>query len=85
MNKEFIGTCIENCFGAMDVLVNVVENYSEEITKEDFLKNCAVDDSVIKEMNKRPDDFEFYKGKEYYGNNYYVYFYRHSGIEHFYR
>jgi len=82
--KEFIGTCVDNPFGDMGTLVNVVDNHSRETDVREFLANCHVHPEVIEEMQRFPNDFGFYKSKVLWDQPYSIYFYRHSAVEHFY-
>ena len=84
MKKCFIGTCVENPFDDMGVLVNVVDNYSQEISKKEFLENCLVEEKLKELIKKYPNDFEFYKSKVWWNSKELTYFYRHSDIEYFY-
>jgi len=74
--KQFMGTCVENPFGRIETLVEVVEN-AREITKQTFARHCAIHPDILKQMHQFPNDYEFYK----YHN---TYFYTWSAIEHFY-
>lgn len=74
--KEFIGTCVENPYGEIEILCEIIEN-AVEITKRTFFKHCFVDNETAKTMRQYPNDYEFFKCKN-------VYFYRWSAIEHFY-
>ena len=76
MKGEFIGTCVENPFDRIELLVEVVEN-AKEITKRTFLKNNCVHPDIIKEMRRFPNDYMFYRNKN-------IDFYEWSAIEHFY-
>lgn len=82
--KYFIGTCVENPFEEMDALVNVVDNYSQVISKNEFLKHCFVDPEIQEKIKQYPNDFEFYKSKTRLFEIDFIYFYSHSGIEYFY-
>ncbi len=75
--REFIGTCVDNPFMDKAELDKII-NKATRITRSSFLSECLVEKRLEKEMYKRPADFEFYR-------YYYIYFYKHSRIEHFYR
>ena len=75
--KEFIGTCVENPFGRIETLVEVVDN-AIEIIKQTFFRHCFVHPEIAAQIRQYPYDYEFYK----YRN---IYFYVWSAIEHFYK
>ena len=74
--KPFQGTCVDNPFGDIDTLCQVVENACK-ITKRTFLKHCDVHPELIRQFNQWPRDYAFSKCQN-------VYFYTWSCIEHFY-
>lgn len=74
--KEFIGTCVENPYGRIETLCEIVEN-AVQISKKTFLKHCVVHPCTLISMKHFPNDYEYFKCKN-------VYFYRWSAIEHFY-
>lgn len=73
---SFIGTCVNNPFGKIDVLCNIIEEASE-ITKGEFLSSCYVDDEIIEQMDRFPNDYTYSKSGR-------VLFFTWSCIEHFY-
>ena len=75
--KNFIGTCVENPFERLEILIKVIDS-AKEITKATFLKHCYIYSNILREMKQFPYDFSFYK----YNN---IYFYTWSAIEHFYQ
>jgi hypothetical protein len=75
--KIFIGTCVDNPFSSEDELSNVIDN-AVSIRQEEFLENADVDEKLLEEIERYPNDFEFYKS----GN---VYYFTHSAIEHFFK
>ena len=74
--KSFIGTCVENPFGRIETLCNVVEG-GKKISKKKFLNSCYVEEELIKDFKKFPHDYAFYQ----YEN---IMFYTWGAIEHFY-
>ena len=74
--KEFMGTCVENPFGRIEVLCEVVEN-AKDITKRTFFRHCSVHPDTKQAMRQYPRDYSFGKYKD-------TYFFVWSCIEHFY-
>jgi len=75
--KNFIGTCIHNPFESRKAFDRVVKG-AGKCSKTQFLRECNVHSDIVKMIKAYPNDFEFYR----YGN---IYFYKWSGIEHFYK
>ena len=82
--RQFIGSCVENPFGDIGVLTNVVENHAKPISMRTFLKECPVADHLKRDMRQFPGDYEFYRSKMWLDNPCYILFFRHSAIEYFY-
>jgi len=76
MTRQFIGTCVENPFGRIDTLCNIVEG-AYEITKDVFLSHCYVDELTIEQMEEYPNSYKFYVFEG-------IYFFSNSAIEYFY-
>lgn len=74
--KEFIGTCVENPFDRIEILVDAIET-AKKISKKTFLENCFVTEEQEKAFKEYPHDYLFYKNEN-------LYFYEFSGIEYFY-
>ena len=86
MNKRpFIGTCVENPFGDLEILLQVISD-EEEITKREFLNNTQ----ALPEEVASPD-IRFFRSRDYFWRSKpNVYFYRdflppyeYAGVEHF--
>lgn len=75
--KEFIGTCVENPFERIELLVEITEK-ARPISKKRFIENCYIHPDIIKAIKQYPDDYEFFEYKD-------VMFYVWSAIEHFYK
>jgi len=75
--KEFIGTCVNNPFERIELLVEITEG-AKKISKKKFFENCFIHPDIIKIIKKYPYDYEFYQYKD-------IMFYIWSGIEHFYK
>ena len=74
--KQFIGDCTSNPLADVNVLSDVIDN-AVEITKRTFLKYCDVNEELLKDMRRFPNDYTFYKNGS-------LYFYQWSAIEYFY-
>ena len=59
--KQFIGTCVENPFNDIGMLTGIMENRSKLISKRSFLRQCDIPQELLAEIQKYPDDYEFYK------------------------
>lgn len=75
--KRYIGNCINNPFGNVELLSCVIDN-AKEITKETFLKTCDVDKETQKQMREFTWSYSYHKNGK-------IYFYVWSAIEFFYR
>lgn len=75
--KQFIGDCITNPLGSVNVLSNVIEE-ARQIGKRAFLLHCDVPKEIKKDMRRFPADYEYYKNGS-------LYFYTWSAIEYFYQ
>jgi len=82
--KQFIGTCVDNPFGDIGTLIDIVDNRAKQISKKAFLQNCDVLPELINTMQTYPNDYEFYKSEIPFTKQR-VYFYTWSAIEHFYK
>lgn len=84
--RPFIGTCTENPFGDMDILLQVISD-EERITRKEFLDNTQASTEEV-----ASPDVEFFKSRDYFWRSRpNVYFYRDflsphefAGVEHFY-
>jgi len=79
MKKQFIGTCVDNPFGDLETLENVIDG-AVEIARAMFLASCDVSRELVRDMLEYPFDYGFYQS-EHEGNT--IYFFTHSAIEHF--
>jgi homoaconitase/3-isopropylmalate dehydratase large subunit len=77
--KSFIGSCVNNPFKDVNLLMDITQD-AKEISKETFLKNCAVPANVKKQIEQYHWDYSFYSWKK--GK---IYFFVHSAIEYFYK
>jgi len=75
--KRYIGNCVDNPFGHVELLSCVIDN-AKEITKETFLTTCAVEKETQNQMKEFPSDYSYHKNGK-------IYFYVWSAIEYFYR
>lgn len=75
--KSFIGTCVENPFNRIELLVKITEN-GKQISKKKFLENCILNSAIKKDIKEYPHDFIFYEYKD-------TMYFRHSAIEYFYQ
>ena len=83
--RPFIGTCVENPFGDIGMLDQVI-NDAEEITKREFLNNTLASIGEVASPGLR-----FFKSRDYFWRSEpNVYFYRdylppheYAGVEHF--
>ena len=82
-DAEFIGTCVGNPFGDVEILVDIVENKSHQISKRTFLKHCCIADDLKADFREYPRNFTFYKSTMPFTRQP-VYFYNWSAIEFFY-
>ena len=79
MKKQFIGDCIRNPFGDVNLLMDIVQD-ANEISMKTFLKNCNVSERVKQNIRRWPWDYSFHSWKK--GR---IYFFRHSAIERFFK
>lgn len=63
--KEYRGNCVDNPFGRIETLVEVVEN-AIEITKQTFFKHCFIHLDIARQMRQFPNNYEFFKYKDIY-------------------
>ena len=76
---NYTKTCVDLCRTESDKkYFNTIDN-GVEISKAEFLKNCDVDDAILKDMKKYPNDYQYGKSEDDK-----IYYYQHSRIEHFY-
>ena len=75
--KQFIGTCVSNPFRSTNKLQDVIDS-ADEITKDEFLDECDVDERTMVDMDEYPNDFEYCRSGD-------VYFFTHSATEHFFK
>jgi len=84
--RPFIGTCVENPFGDIHILDQVIGPDAEEITKREFLNNTQASAEEVASLSLR-----FFKSRDYFWRSKpNVYFYRdylppheYAGVEHF--
>ena len=62
---------------------SIIEN-SVKIGESFFTTCCIVDEKLIQNMREYPQDYEFYYCPSHLGYKH-IYWYRHSGIEYFYK
>ena len=82
MKLQRYGTCVENPFGDIGVLVGVAEK-GRTISRKTFLKHCNVSPEELVLMREYPNSYEFCKSSVPFSKQI-VYFYTWSAIEHFY-
>ena len=75
--KNLIGTCVDNPFGSVEKLDEVIDN-AKPISKAHFFRSCNVPQALRADARRFPRDYTFYQN----GN---IMFYEWSRIEHFYR
>ena len=83
--RPFIGTCVENPFADLDMLLQVIDG-EEEITRREFLNNAQASAEEVASPSLR-----FFKSRDYFWRSKpNVYFYRdylppheYAGVEHF--
>lgn len=83
MECFFVGTCINPPFENLDhnEFCDLIDE-GEEVELEEFIENCMIDDAdTLRRMILYPHDYEYFKGQIH---DIMVYWFTHSGIEHFY-
>ncbi len=75
--KTFFGTCVDNPFGILSRLCQVIDN-ARTISKRTFLRHCFVEPEIVADFERFPYDYEFFSNRG-------IYFYTWSAIEHFYK
>jgi hypothetical protein len=76
---HYIGCCIDNPFGSVEELSEVIDN-ALEIKKKTFLKHCDVLEDILDLMRRFLNSYRYYRGKY---NGQFIYFYENSCIEYF--
>ena len=74
--KSYQGSCVENPFSRIDTLCNIVEG-AKRTSKRKFFENCYLEEELIKQIRKFPNDYVFYQYED-------IMFYQWSAIEYFY-
>ena len=56
----FLGTCVSNPFGRIELLVEFTEKV-KKVSKKEFLKCCGdgISERIKEDMDKNPHDYEF--------------------------
>ena len=75
--KEYIGSCIDNPFGSVEKLAEVIDN-AKKISKKKFRSFVYLTDEEMKNIKLYPYDYEFYQNGK-------IFFNKHSCIEYFFR
>lgn len=73
-NKEFYCNCVNSLFSIPQM--EQIKEKSIEISKNEFLSSCVIDDELLSKINEYPNDYQFFKSDK-------VYFFKWSEIEYF--
>jgi hypothetical protein len=75
--KEFIGTCVENPFGSVDRLCEIIDK-AKNVSRKAFFTVCDLSEDEKRIMRQYPNDFRFFCNGA-------IFFYEWSRIEYFYK
>ena len=77
MKKQYFGNCVNNPFGSINKLCEIIDN-AEEVSQNTFLEHCEVGLEMLSRMETYPDDYSYYRYKD-------IFFFRESATEYFYK